>query len=201
MELQSLDTRHLFICPECFEVCGRILLAGEKYLQPCSCDPPAAREILRTPEGYDFPTYVELCRACGLVAIPSGSRWSSFFCRECLGIIRQVNSAAGFALVPVGRHSVMNSIMLTGNEARDPDKANDFVEKFRGLNLRIDLLSDWRKKIVARRCADLGFSRHKQVPLGLFRRKASSLDSDSIRESTIHDLLEFFEVPEGGIAR
>ena len=199
MRIYSHDTSTLAICTKCFEVCGSVSVAGESYQQLCACRPLRGRQNVKFAPRNDFATYVEFCHACGLEAIRSGSRWSQFFCSDCHETIRGLNRTLGFALIPIGRHSIMNSFSLSGKDVAGREKIDSFVKGLHSLFFRMDALRNWRRLMVARRCAELGFEGNKPIPLEDFVRKAWSVDRKGIKTSSIRKLFAFFEVPDAYI--
>jgi len=193
------DTSKLTICAKCFEVCGSVSVDGAIYQQLCSCRSLRAHKKVKCAPRKDYATYVELCRSCGLEAIRSGSRWSEFFCDQCHEVIRNLNRTLGVALIPIGRHSIMNSISLSGKDIENKEKVDSFVNGMRSLWYRIDALHDWRRLMVARRCAELGFERGKPIPLDEFLLKAQSVDREAIKSASIRKLCAFFEVPDAHV--
>ena len=196
MRIYSHDTSTLAICGKCFEICGSVSVEGASYQQLCSCRPLRARRNVKFGPRNDYATYVELCHACGLEAIPSGSKWSQFFCSDCHDVIRNLNRTLGFALIPIGRHSIMNSFSLRGKDVADREKIDSFVKGLRSLFFRMDALQDWRRLMVARRCAELGFDSDKPINLEDFLLKAQSVDREGIKNASIRKLFAFFEVPD-----
>ena len=190
------DTSRLVICTKCFEVCGSVSVEGVVYQQLCSCRSLRAHHNVTLAPRKDYATYVELCRACGLEAIRSGSRWSEFFCAQCHEVIRDLNRTLGVALIPIGRHSIMNSISLSGKDAEEQQKIDSFVKGLRSLWHRMDALNDWRRLMVARRCAELGFKGGKTIPLDEFLLRAQRVDREAIKNASIRKLFAFFEVPD-----
>jgi predicted RNA-binding Zn-ribbon protein involved in translation (DUF1610 family) len=201
MGIYSQDTSRLVICTKCFEVRGSVLVEGVAYQQLCSCRSLRAWENVKIAPRKDYATYAELCRACGLELIRSGSRWSEFFCPECHDAIRGLNRTLGFALIPIGRHSIMNSFSLSGRDIADQEKIDSFVKRLSSLSLGMDALHDWRRLMVARRCAELGFKGNKPIPLDDFLLKGKSVDRGGIKSASIRKLFAFFEVPDEFIRR
>ena len=201
MSTHSHDTSRLAICPGCFEVYGSVPVDAVRYPQLCSCRSRKARQEVKPAPRYDYATYVELCRACGIEAIGSGSKWSGFFCPECHEVIIHLNKTLGVTLIPIGRHSIMNSLSLSGEESADPHKIDSFVKGLRSLWFRMEALNDWRRLMVARRCAELGFHRDKPARLDDFLSKAEGVDREEIRSASRRKLFAFFEVPEAFIGQ
>jgi hypothetical protein len=196
MRISSHDTSTLAICNKCFEVCGSVSVNDVAYQQLCSCRSLKAWQNVKFAPRHDYATYVELCHACGLEAIRSGSKWSQFFCSDCHDVIRDLNRTLGFALIPIGRHSIMNSFSLGGKDIEDRQKIVSFVKGLRSLFFRMDALRDWRRLMVARRCAELSFKGDKSIPLEDFLRKGRSVDREEIKKASIWKLFAFFDVPE-----
>jgi hypothetical protein len=113
---------------------------GEPWHEP--------RTDLPEPAG-DFPTAVEFCCCCATELISSGSRFSSFFCAECRAAARQLADSAGFAVIPLGRHTLMNGVCLDGGDAADPQRLTTFTAAAEGFFARVDRLATWQRGIVA----------------------------------------------------
>ncbi|HVA10428.1 MAG TPA: hypothetical protein VNG12_27250, partial [Acidimicrobiales bacterium] len=97
------------VCGSCHQVRGTAL-AG--FHQRCACEPVPDPDEPRF--GQDFLMAAELCRCCGLVLLPSGSRWSVWFCPPCTRLARSFNEQLGRCVIPIGRHSLMNGVGLKG---------------------------------------------------------------------------------------
>jgi hypothetical protein len=108
--------------------------------QRCSCEP---KEPLW--KGYDYNTAIELCHCCAATTVRSGSRWSPFFCDTCKERVLAYNRAAGFAVIPVGRHSIMNGISLSGAEAKAVVAQGAFEAGIANLFERVDRLWKWHR--------------------------------------------------------
>ena len=91
----------------CFDTFSRI-----ERTQRCACEP----EELRW-KAYDYNRAIELCRCCGADTVKSGSRWSPFFCETCRVHVDRHNRVAGSTVIPVGRHTIMNGLLLDGDAA------------------------------------------------------------------------------------
>jgi hypothetical protein len=160
------------ICPTCFEIHGRLCLRGFRsgvYDQLCPCDPEPTHPHVGTWRGFDFSTLIELCYCCGRRPIRSGSRWSPFFCEDCKPRIRELNERVGFALVPIGRHSIMNGVFFT---AETPPAL--IVGATRFLFARIDDLRTWRREVVRENLERLGLP-HSEPALADDLERARSL--------------------------
>lgn len=130
----------LELCRECLELRGPCLdrAGGGERTQRCACEPKEPRW-----KGYDYNMALELCRGCVAATVPSGSRWSPFFCGECAPRVLAYNRAAG-AAIPVGRHSMMNGLGLSGAGASSAAAASALAAGMAGLVDRIDRLWRWR---------------------------------------------------------
>ena len=113
----------------------------------------AARTGLPEPRG-DFPEAVELCHCCAQTLIPSGSKFSSFFCDECRVRVVALNGSYGLAVVPLGRHSLMNGWALRGGA--DAPALDVFASGVRGMFSRIDRLLTWQRGLVQDNVAAMG---------------------------------------------
>ena len=99
----------LLVCHSCLLLKGPVPGRTDGARQFCDCTPGEVRRA-QSRWGGDFNTYAELCRCCGLVLLRSGSRFSIWFCTQCLEAIKALNRSAGRSLVPIGRHSFMNGV-------------------------------------------------------------------------------------------
>jgi hypothetical protein len=129
----------MLICTTCGGLFGPAPLG-----QRCACD--------RTPQapwpGYDFNEQIRLCDCCGRFLLPSGRRWSIWFCGPCKERVILLNQEFGFPLIPLGRHSLVNGLGLSGGPGRTPpsdDQIERFAEALGGLFDRMTILNDeWK---------------------------------------------------------
>jgi hypothetical protein len=179
------------ICSSCFEIHGRMRVRGVRsgvYDQLCACDPRPTHPDADTWWGFDFNRLVELCYCCGTAAIRSGSRWSPFFCEECKPRVRMLNESLGlpFALIPVGRHSMMNTI-VAHTESIDGELA-EFAVAMRSLFDRIDDLREWQRRIMQQNLQRLGLGDRRDALLKEYIERAGSFD----RRLAFEELREHF---------
>lgn len=114
--------RGLSVCSECGWLLGSVDVRGALRMQHCDC----TEKVEPRWPGYDFNHAAQLCHCCGQVLLPSGSKYSVWFCRGCKKQVLQLNDRLGFYAVPIGPHSVFAGSLLRGN-ASGPQIA-DFVE-------------------------------------------------------------------------
>lgn len=138
-------------------------------------------------EGFDFRTIAELCYCCGATLMPSGLRWSGFFCRECHDRVMAVNRTARRWLIPIGRHSLMHQPMtlggapggLTSDDSADPALVTAFVEHANGLFASMDRLGEWAEVIVRRHCA-ARFSDRERVPIAEYLAAVAGVSREAM---------------------
>ena len=147
------------VCSKCFDLRGT---CGDLQ-QRCDCDAD-----LRSNGSWDtdLQRCLELCRCCGAVPLASGSRWSVWFCRTCERRVRRLNDAVGFALIPLGRHSLMHGLRLRN----DPTYAEEhaFAAAFDGLVGRMELLESVARGRVEENVRTLAFAAGHDVPLDAY---------------------------------
>jgi hypothetical protein len=180
-ELGRLDG--LEICPRCRALRGPWSRdAGEPRVQECTCEVRRRPRGERNPawEGWDVPMAVELCRCCGLVPLRSGSRWSVWLCDGCKPRALELNGRAGRAIVPIGRHSLMHGIGISGPvKEEESEEVAAFCAAANGLFEAIDRLHEWARLRIAFNVERLGFDPGDAVPLPLYlARIAASNDPD-----------------------
>ena len=110
------------VCSTCFDP-FEFRLQGATSRQRCQCPDKVPAGGSRWP-GYDFNEHLHLCECCGAEALPSGSKWSVWFCDECKAMVLDLNGRAGFSAIPIGRHSLMNGVGLSGTQVSAAQEAD-----------------------------------------------------------------------------
>jgi hypothetical protein len=170
--VRGIDVASLLVCRSCTDLRGHVVLPdGPKATQHCACP---HGNTPRWP-GCDFDRAAELCRCCCGALVASGSRWSSFFCDKCRVPVRELNEACGYAMIPVGRHSIMNGCSLRGTPRPRPDELAPFIDDVRDIFQRTAHLDEWRR-IRARRVLDTVLDTNA-VPIGRYLDAAAELDA------------------------
>ncbi len=92
-----------------------------------------------------------------MVLITSGSKWSVFYCHECKDRVGAFNDIVGKVVIPLGRHSVMNSLMIE-YKSHDLDvEISKFVTGWNFLVGIIDKIVDWSTQSLFQNLHDLEF--------------------------------------------
>jgi len=178
--LQFVDYKDMMICSECYEPYGfwayrpEIIdylpdewKPGKQYFQKCdsTCSqhnqkpqmPDEDREQALWP-GFDFNERLTLCHACGQEIRLSGSRFSYWFCRTCLGRALYFNSQHAPIIIPQGRHGSMAGFILPGMDSRNEEKIKEFVQDTNRLFRSIDYLEVWRRFVMKTNFNIMGIS-------------------------------------------
>ena len=123
---------HMELCRKCLVLRGPFFDShnGCERVQRCGCAP---REPLWN--AFDYNCGAELCRCCASRVIRCGSKWSVFFCEACKPHVVVYNGGAGWNVIPIGRHSMMNGVALNTTHAREGSARRAFV---RGLSEVVD---------------------------------------------------------------
>ena len=182
------------ICPACFQCRGELEVRGRlegDFSQRCACDRDPTAECWEAWPGgprFDFNRYLELCYCCGIETVRSGSRWSSFYCRECMDRVRAFNRRCGGWVIPIGRHSAMHGELLRGNEAMIEEHATHFLRRLRSLFAAIEQLEHWARARIEQNLLVLGFPAGKEIDLAeyLARAQHSLLDKELAFERLCH---------------
>jgi hypothetical protein len=194
-DLVNLSFDSLFVCRRCGSIHGEIVRSFRGVAAPwpnqhCRCSPPEAAEQW---PGYDFPEAVVLCRCCGRRALPSGTRWSVWFCRHCQPGIQAINRICGAHMIPATRFSLLEQIGLD----EDPDRielpgcsctATDWFA-------RVDKLENHASRVVLKnleQCGDIARSQPISLAAYLGRLKVSS----AVVRAALLELGAAFELPE-----
>ena len=163
--LGFIDASKMWLCRGCLCLSGvgvydpRVKLIYKKYYgifeQPHHKTPVCHASFnLMGPEGDSGgqarrENNVDICWCCGYALIPSGTKWSKFFCPYCMILITKFNQAMGECLIPVGGHSLMNGV--SGRPAKGQstgDFAADFARKTATMKTRIQRLRMWHRLIL-----------------------------------------------------
>ena len=167
---------------------------GIDYYQKCGCKtpkpdmPPKGKSREKWP-GFDFNEVITLCHCCGREVLRSGSKWSVWFCEVCRKRVIQFNTQYRKTIIPIGRHSIMAGYALSGKESADENKVHQFMTNLKSLFKRIDVLEEWRVRIMSRNLKSLRYS--KDVTLVEYLSKVKDLPERSI---AFRDMCEFFMV-------
>ena len=163
----------LQICHRCLLLKGQVPGRTDGARQFCDCTPLEVRRA-QPRWGGDFNTYAELCRCCGLVLLRSGSRFSTWFCPQCLEAIKALNRSAGRCLVPIGRHSFMNGVGASAAQLRTEGGARALAEQFACLLGKESSLEGWARMTVQRNLTALGFDSEQDAALADYLDAVSS---------------------------
>ena len=181
----------LVICRKCLKLYGRLVRvlnesptgrkrSGWRY-QKCQCmkdeDKKNGKSIPRW-QGNDYNTSVEFCYCCSKKLINSGSKFSSFYCDECLKLVKENNNQPENIQIPLGRHSFMNEIKLKIPFSKEEEvqfnfQLNHFFEK-------VDLIGEWQKFCLFENLHDLGFNFQRDISLPYYDKLLSGQNNDSI---------------------
>ena len=178
--LKYVDYKEMMICSECYEPYGLWTYRPEiidylpdewkpekRYFQKChsTCSrynikphmPTEDQEQVKWP-GFDFNERLTFCHACGQEIRLSGSRFSYWFCRTCLGRALYWNSKHAPIIIPQGRHSSMAGFVLPGMDSRNEEKIKEFVQDTNRLFRSIEHLEAWRRFVMETNFKIMGIS-------------------------------------------
>jgi len=151
-----------------------------EQIQRCRCrstDEPAW-------PSFNFNEHVHLCECCLMEALPSGSRFSVWFCEECRLRVIALNDRLRVWLIPIGRHSIMVStyeppglVMLSSDvfrmgEQEQATRIEHFRGGFMGMISSIDRLLAWSEAALLEDLRELGYPAGAEVRLSDFLRAA-----------------------------
>jgi hypothetical protein len=159
------------VCRDCGGIHGLVRLkgGGRFHHQTCGCEDrrgtPQAYEGLTKDLCLDFAQAVTLCSCCGQALVKSGSKFSHFFCNSCREMIVNFNKSQGFFLIPIGRHSLMNQLSLNGKDIQDPKAISKFTEATNSMFKRIDLLREWKKRVMGKNLRKIGHVKNRDINL------------------------------------
>ncbi|HTN81608.1 MAG TPA: hypothetical protein VMK16_18190 [Acidimicrobiales bacterium] len=137
-----------FICT----VCWRLRADGE-HVDYCRCQPHDTDD---SAPDRDIPC--QLCWICALTVVHGHTRWMLVNCNECSTRARELNTANGRLLIPIGIHSIVNGVALrpSGDRKGLERQAQSFVGFTRSMFTSLDQLRAQGQRIVKARCHRLG---------------------------------------------
>jgi len=152
--------------------------------QQCSCANVELKygksiEEGRWPE-FDFNRVVELCHCCGADLILSGHKWSVLFCETCKGRVSRLNGQLGRSITPLGRHSLMSGIGLSGLLADEQEAIAEFLEQAEAFSGRLKNLGLWKDEIAARNASKTGFRSGEPLGLAEYLSRAGEAAGDRL---------------------
>jgi len=148
------NLKSLVVCRNCLQLKGTIhFTSGQSFEQKCGCSTEREEKWqIKVTDTYkptlDFNKAYEMCYCCGLEVLPSGSRWSLFFCQNCNTWVRNFNELVGACIVPIGRHSLMNQAGLGGQEANNKAAIKQFTKQLKGTFNRIDVVYTHKQQVM-----------------------------------------------------
>jgi hypothetical protein len=168
------------VCGECGQLFGPVATdVGATHDQKCGCERKAMDNLWPR---FDFNAAVDLCHACTLTLIRSGSRWHPLYCRSCLHLVEAENAqlastcggpSAPSPYIPIGRHSLTHGISYTSGPDADDDSAPvEFTEAMDDLRARLGLLRRIHLARVRKVLEDLGAPKRAVTETFLRRARA-----------------------------
>ena len=182
---REVPAGRLLICRRCRLLKGPVPGRTDGVRQLCVCTPVEVRRA-QPRWGGDHNTYAELCRCCGLVLLPSGSKWSVWFCDQCKEAVVALNRSAGRCLIPIGRHSLMNGVAARPAQLRSEVAAVAFADQLMTFFGSISGIETWASTIVKRNLAALGFDTKKDARLADY---LDAVDSSSLSPTSAFEAL------------
>lgn len=170
--------RRWTICGRCHAVAGGPIGAvdGVTVWQRCDCVP--AEGLPAQPRFGDLNTEIELCRACGLVPLRSGSRWAVWFCQPCVTLARSLNERAGRCVVPIGPHSLMNGVTA---RAGAPEDIESFAGHLPNLLDAMAAVGLWARVVVGENLVAAGQPQDVDMNLSTYLASVHSSATSELR--------------------
>jgi hypothetical protein len=201
-----IDLTAFVVCATCqtpFELSPQ---RGFPTPQRCSCERRRAGDP-RWP-GYDFNEHLHLCECCRMEPLPSGSRWSVWFCTACKDRVVELNTTVGRVVVPIGRHSLLSGVGIEGRRYRRAGrrKRRALLESFGAgvddLSSGMDRLHALARERSVELRGGLGLSEHDEVSLQewLTRLQAARASHTSTfgKEASFERLMRALTAMEAG---
>ena len=169
------------ICTTCHELYG-YTVDNEKILyQECYCKNKPETPLQKGDwSRFDYEQIRELCYCCGRQMIRCGSKYSRFHCDACHEQIVSLNKRCGIAVIPIGRHSVMNGVFMDNTVQRNEKEVARFCTRMIGLFDKIGRACMWKKHIISENIKKAGFTDGLDVEVEDYLQKVSLLPHDCV---------------------
>ena len=143
--------------------CGELRGPYGHFDNLCTCDRRAWDRDPR-PRCGDLTSNIRLCASCLTTMIAECSRWTEFHCRECMPAVHLWRRMAGWSIVPIGPHSLMNGVghKIDDNGLTDAQTVA-FADQLNGLFRAQDSLHELLARRALAAAAELGFDDHAVV--------------------------------------
>ena len=102
-----------------------------------------------------------------------------------------MNKAAGRPIVPIGRHSIMHGISLSGPPSRDA--IDVFVPRFKALFDRMPVVEGWAHDVVRMNIHDAGSPPDAPLPIRLYLDSVRRIDRNARFDGLLERLVESVE--------
>ena len=199
IEGTCFDCTEMTLCTRCFRLRGpcNVTRAGEDedlcatLEHDCSCS--IDRSDKPSWPRYDFNEAVCLCHCCGAVLLPSGSRWSVWFCEDCKHKIVALNKLAGNCLIPIGRHSTMNGISFQLSADPQPQRLQEFHSSLENFFALTGATAAYAVNVVQNNCKELGIVGTEGVSLPQYLEGVSPKGRESTEPFV--ELCQAFQIP------
>jgi len=129
--------------------------------QQCACNP---RDVETWPH-FDFNERALLCLCCGLRPLRSGSKFSPFFCEDCVTPVMNVSRLCARLVFPIGRHSFMHTWVpgtrtptLAAHGGDMNALADSVLASLEAIESGSQFVFQWSRLIVSRNLARVGLA-------------------------------------------
>ncbi|HTY37341.1 MAG TPA: hypothetical protein VMH23_09530 [Bacteroidota bacterium] len=116
-------------------------------------------------------------------------------------MVRRLNTTFGTAVIPVGRHSLMNSVILKPSEAFDKEKIREFADSVKGCFHKVDIVYDWRDFTVLRTISELDLPEREDIPFERYILHADGAVRYPWKVKAFRRLSAYMDVPDWYFAR
>ncbi|MEX2322435.1 MAG: hypothetical protein WEA29_01525 [Acidimicrobiia bacterium] len=100
--------------------------------------------------GYDRNAWVDICHCCCADVTPAGSRWSTFYCKDCRVRVTRGQQVNRMFDPPMGRNLIMNDVLVSGPRALDGTTTSRLADATLDMSSRIQLIWEIRERDLGR---------------------------------------------------
>lgn len=186
----------MIICKSCLNLYGGVVRKINKNPQSewhfisCKCKNEKGKKsgtLNAEKPASDIKTSIEFCQCCSTELINFGSKYSSLFCNDCLNLATRYNEISGKNLIPLGKHSFMNGLMLISPYTKD--EARQFEIEIKAFFKRISLIFEWQKYALFENLHDLGLDLKSDIPISDYDRFVARLKKN--KQTKFNRMVEY----------
>jgi len=168
----------LALCARCFQLYGERWGIRQLCLCASSEELQAASEAAYRLRASYWTHIEEICRCCGVEAVDTRHKFCHWFCQDCRARVSELNFACGSCVIPVGWHSIVNSVFYTSDRPDVLPNLAAFADQLHAFFRESGSTWGWGCLVIARHWAAAGLPPGEDVSLDTYLDAVATLGID-----------------------